>query len=49
MRPSCSPAFRSLPVSPKFACPISTFYYWPDVRFMLSFNESIKRLEAGAA
>lgn len=33
----------------KFGCPISTFYYWPDVRFMHSFNESIKRLEAGAA
>ena len=33
----------------KNGCPISTFYYWPDVRFMRSFNESIKRLEAGAA
>lgn len=33
----------------KLGCPISTFYYWPDVRFMHSFNESIKRLEAGAA
>jgi MoaA/NifB/PqqE/SkfB family radical SAM enzyme len=33
----------------KNGCPISTFYYWPDVRFMHSFNESLKRLEAGAA
>jgi len=30
----------------KGGCPIASFYYWPDVRFMASFNESVKRLEA---
>lgn len=33
----------------KNGCPIASFYYWPDVRFMRSFNESVKRLEEGAS
>lgn len=36
----------------KGACPIATFYYWPDSRFLRSFNESVRRLdelEHGAA
>jgi MoaA/NifB/PqqE/SkfB family radical SAM enzyme len=32
----------------KNGCPIASFYYWPDLRFMRSFNESVKRLEGSA-
>jgi hypothetical protein len=28
----------------KNGCPIASFYYWPDLRFMRSYNESLRRL-----